>query len=380
MKPSVTILSKARTKLVLTEPFYATVVLSMTQVLCKEVHGRPLWLAATDGTHLYVNPENFEKLPLLEAVGVLKHEVMHVVGMHPFRGHGKQARRWNIATDSVINPIIRDEGGSLPAGVIDGSQYKGMSAEQVYNLLPPMDDTPDPNNPMDDDIVLAKDTSQSAQNAVKNMVAQAAAVAKAAGRLPESVRQALEDIFHPTIDWREALLEFLVNNTQDDYTFARPNRRFISGDNPMYLPSLAGTGAMQSLGFMADVSMSISMDDIAQALGEVVGCVNDVKPSKLVVAYCDVKVQHADFFDEPNEAAVTEKLERHGAGGTDMPAGLKWFKRNVPDCQAVIVFTDGYTPWGAAEDYPFPVLWAITTPGLVAPWGTTIHIPSVGAK
>ena len=57
-----------------------------------------------------------------------------------------------------------------------------------------------------------------------------------------------------------------------------------------------------------------------------------------------------------------------------MPAGLTWFKRKHADVQAVVVMTDGETPWGEESDYPFPVLWCITNKRITAPWGITLHV------
>ena len=92
MNPS--IFQKAKTKLVISEPFYATVLLSLRHVETEVLpDGRPLWLAATDGETLYINPKNFNAEPLASAVGTLKQEVLHVVLQHPFRRGTRTARR-----------------------------------------------------------------------------------------------------------------------------------------------------------------------------------------------------------------------------------------------------------------------------------------------
>lgn len=375
---AVSVLTKAKAQLVLQEPFYATILLNLKTVETATLPGgNPLWMVATDGEHLFVNPENFEQLPVLEAKGALKHEVMHIAGMHLWRGNGKEAERWQQAADYSINPIIIDEGGLLPAGVLDGTPFKGMSAEQIYKILPPTpprDKSKPSGNPMADDMLPPHTPGAAGMEAAKVMVAQAAAVAKAQGKLPGELKAMLDEVFQPKVDWREQLRQFLTEITPTDYSFAKPNRRFIAGDNPIYLPGLAGNDAMRSLGYLNDTSGSITMDEMKQGLGEIGGAVEDVKPSKLVVAHCDAKVQHHEVFDQPSAATVNENLERHGNGGTNMPAGLKWFARKFPDVQAVIVFTDGETPFGNEEDYPFPVLWAITSNRIVAPWGTTIHV------
>lgn len=390
-----TVLERAKAQLVLNEPFYATIMLNMKLVECaKTPDGQDLWLAATNGTELFVNPANFEQLTVAKAKGVLKHEIMHVAQLHPWRGEGKEHERWNHATDYTINPLILDEGGELPEGCLDGSNFKGLSAEQIYNKLPP---SPPKNggggqgqgkaqgqhgsgapggNPLGNDIMPAKDKSESAVEAAKVMISQAAQVAKAMGKLPASLQADLDEIFKPKVDWREQLRQFLTETCPSDYSFSRPNRRYIAGEDPMYLPSMAGHDSMASLVVVMDTSGSITMDELKQGLGEIVGAVEDVAPKRLVVAYCDAKVQHADVFDNPSEAVVTESFKRHGAGGTSMVAALRWAQRKHPNAQAVVVWTDGeFSYEDTTEDtFPFSVVWAISNKRYTAPWGTTIHV------
>lgn len=388
---SVSVLTRAKSQLVLQEPFYATILLNLALVECdKTPDGRDLWLAATNGTELFINPANFEKLTLAQAKGVLKHEVMHIAQLHPWRGEGKEHGRWNHAADYTINPVIIEEGGELPAGALDGTPYKGQTTEQIYNALPPS--PPKSNqqggagqqggrgapkgNPLGDDIMPAKDKSQAGIEQAKVMISQAAQVAKAVGKLPANVQAELDEIFKPKVDWREQLRQFLTETCPSDYSFSRPNRRYIAGDDPMYLPSMAGHDSMASLVVVMDTSGSITMDELKQGLGEIVGAVEDVAPKRLVVAYCDAKVQHADVFDSPSEAVVAESFRRHGAGGTSMVAALKWAERNHPSAQAVVVWTDGeFSYEDTTEDtFPFAVLWAISNKRYTAPWGTTIHV------
>jgi len=381
-----TIYDRAKVKLVLEEPFFATILLNLNLVETKNLpDGRDLWLAATNGTDLFINSDNFNQLSVAKGKGTLKHEVMHIAMLHPWRGSGKELQRWNSATDFSINPIIIDEGGELPDGVLDGTPWKGQSAEQIYNALPPQPPNKggqgqgpgkagDKSNPLGDDVLPAKDKSEAGVEKAKAMIAQAANVAKAQGKLPEYIKSLVDALMAPQVDWRSQLREWLTETSPCDYSYKRPNRRFMTGDNPMFLPTQYGYDSMAELGTMLDTSCSITMAELTQGLSEVVGAVTAVSPKRLVVAYCDSKVQHHDVFDEPSEAVVAESFLRHGQGGTSMPNGLKWFARNRPNVKAVIVYTDGETPWGSEEDYPFPVLWAITNRTITAPWGTTIHI------
>lgn len=381
-----TVLQKAKTALVIQEPFYAGILLNLNVIETRTLSdGSELWQAATNGRDLFINPENFNKLTVAEAKGVLKHEVMHVALLHNHLGTGKEARRWGHACDYAINPIIIDEGGELPSGVLDGTPFKGKSAEEIYKLLPPNPEgsggggsgPDDGQGGIAGDILPPAVPGQAGQQQQQTMVSQAMQAAKARGKLPAHLQAAIDEVFKPRVDWKEQLAEWLTAASPSDYSFRKPNRMFMTGPGKMYLPGMDGHNDMESFGVILDTSGSISLDELSQGLGEICGAIESVAPKRLVVAYCDSKVQHSDVFENPGEAEVAATFERHGAGGTSMPSGLKWFTRNHPNTQAVMVWTDGYTDWGNAEDYPFDVLWCISTPSIVAPWGTTIHVEIV---
>ena len=89
---------------------------------------------ATDGVSLYYNPEFVDTLNSATLAGVLAHEVMHPALQHHVRRSGRDPRRWNEACDYAINPLLLDAGLSLPEGVLVDHRFRGMSAEQIYNL------------------------------------------------------------------------------------------------------------------------------------------------------------------------------------------------------------------------------------------------------
>jgi hypothetical protein len=60
--------------------------------------------------------------------------------MHP--AHHRLVRRsepdpklWNQTCDYAMNPLLADAGLSLPDGVLLDNRFRGMSAEQIRNLL-----------------------------------------------------------------------------------------------------------------------------------------------------------------------------------------------------------------------------------------------------
>ena len=90
---------------------------------------------ATDGVSLYYNPDFVETLNAATLAGTLAHEVMHPALHHHVRRSGRDPKRWNIACDYAINPLLVDAGLNLPEGVLLDNRFRGMSAEQIYNLL-----------------------------------------------------------------------------------------------------------------------------------------------------------------------------------------------------------------------------------------------------
>jgi hypothetical protein len=90
---------------------------------------------ATDGVSLFYNPDFVETLNAATLAGTLAHEVMHPALHHHVRRSGRDPKRWNVACDFAINPLLVDAGLSLPDGVLIDNRFRGMSAEQIYNLL-----------------------------------------------------------------------------------------------------------------------------------------------------------------------------------------------------------------------------------------------------
>jgi predicted metal-dependent peptidase len=79
-------------------------------------------------------PEFVDTLNSATLAGVLAHEVMHPALQHHVRRSGRDPKRWNEACDYAINPLLLDAGLSLPDGVLVDHRFRGMSAEQIYNL------------------------------------------------------------------------------------------------------------------------------------------------------------------------------------------------------------------------------------------------------
>ncbi len=91
--------------------------------------------AATDGKTVYYSPEFFDPLKDEEKVFIIAHEVMHVAFNHILRSKDRDEEVWNIATDAVINQILKAENLPLVEGGVDMPEALHCSADEMYEKL-----------------------------------------------------------------------------------------------------------------------------------------------------------------------------------------------------------------------------------------------------
>src|SRR5471032_1787988 len=122
-------LTRARTQLLLNQPFFGTLCLRL-----KLVTGE-LPTMATDGRRIVYDPAFVEELTAAELEAVLAHEVLHCALGHHCRRGARDPRLWNEAADLAINPILIANGFSLPAGALIDPAFENLSAEEIYARL-----------------------------------------------------------------------------------------------------------------------------------------------------------------------------------------------------------------------------------------------------
>jgi predicted metal-dependent peptidase len=101
----------------------------------KIADGTLVGTAVTDGETIYYHPELFSSLLDEEKIFVLAHEVMHVAFNHVARSADKDQKLWGMATDSVINQILKSEGLPLVTGSVDRKEARNRCAEEMYEIL-----------------------------------------------------------------------------------------------------------------------------------------------------------------------------------------------------------------------------------------------------
>jgi predicted metal-dependent peptidase len=129
LTPAVRI-QKARTALLLDHPFFGSLLFRLGGQASGAIE-----TMATDGVSLFYNPAFVDTLNAAELAGVLAHEVMHPALQHHTRRGDRDWKRWNMACDYAINPLLLDAGLTLPKDVLIEDRFRGMSAERIYNLI-----------------------------------------------------------------------------------------------------------------------------------------------------------------------------------------------------------------------------------------------------
>jgi len=358
-------MTRARNRLLINNPFFGVLTLKLELVDTEQVP-----TAAVDGVHMYYNPEWIGTLTNPQVEGLVAHEVMHCVYKHMTRRKERKPGKWNNAADYVINTGLIDAGFELPPDGLIDDQYRDMSTDHVYTLLP--------DNPNDEPgcawgLVQDGDFKSSGQRQEQDQdwtiaIRQAATVAKQQGNLPGNLEQLIDGLLESKVPWKEVLRNFMTQPKKNDYTMLKPNRRFINDD--LYLPSMYSEG-LGDVVITVDTSGSISTKELEEFQSEINCILEDTQPEKVYVLYCDTDV-HKDV-DEFSSDDLPVQLTMRGGGGTDFTAPFEWVKEQGINPDAFIYFTDLYGNCSAEEPW-YPTMWICTTDKSDVPFGTVIHM------
>jgi predicted metal-dependent peptidase len=365
---SVSKIDKAKAQVVLDHPFFASILLKRGLT---EDNNIPTLCVSPNG-HIRYNSQFIEKLSVPQIVWGLCHEVGHVIAQHSSRCGSRNHKKWNYAGDAWINDMLNDcnVGQPIPNTVnMPGSKDK--TTETIYDELPPEQDNGGGDgqfqNGIGDDIEYKEMTESEAKELeaeIKVDIAQAAQAAKARGKLPGKLAEVVADIINVKTPWFDILERYMVGLTKQDYTWTRPNRRFI-GDG-MYLPSTGVVPSMGELVVQKDISGSVNPHEDAHFNGHIKRMIESCKPSRVHVLYTDTGVQKHDIFECGEEVTFQFK----SGGGTDMRAGFDYINDIGLTPDVVVTLTDGYTPFPESTDCP--AVWCISS-GITAATGETIH-------
>lgn len=380
-----------RARLLIHAPFYGAVGAELDLVIDPACD-----TAWTNGKAIGFNPDFALDLPGDHLTGVVAHEILHVAMRHNYRRGDRDQSIWNEACDYAINGVLVRDGFTLPDGALLDDAYANLSAEQIYAQLVDRDDQDEQqqgdqsggDESGDDD-----QPQQSGQGSQDNQQGDTQDNQGGGGQ-PGEVRDAGDDapsqddwrtkiVGHAklaknlhavygqndsdaadiaagdakkaSVNWRDVLQQFLTRTAQDDYSWARPNRRHLSGD--LHMPSLVSEGA-GVIAVAIDTSGSVDEAQLQRFLGELQGVVDQIQPERVLVWCVDTRVRGGTQTFERGDLIQPRVL---GGGGTRFEPAFQAVDDSHEDIACLIYFTDGMARM--PETAPtVPTLWAITQP------------------
>jgi predicted metal-dependent peptidase len=337
--------------------FYTTVCLSLIHEFDESIP-----TACTNGKYIKYNPEFFLSLSKEERVFLLLHETMHVAYVHMDRLNARIHSKWNKACDYVINAQLIDAGFTMPADGLYDKQYVGMSAEEVYKLLPD-DDSKYPQS----DLVASDMPSDELKTSVDNILVRDITQAKMSGSIgnvPKDMLIYLDKLLNPKLPWQRILSRYMTAVAKEDYSYRRPNKRYMPD---LYMPSLYSE-AVEHIAVAVDASGSVTNEDFSQFIAEITKVIKTLKPTKLTLIQFDTRIISIDVLKNVQDL---NKVSFKGKGGTCVNPVINWINANKP--VVTVIFTDGefYKPKNKSKSN---VLWAIhNNPSFNINFGKVIH-------
>lgn len=388
---------KAKTRMILNQPFFAQIAVSLQFVNTDDMGegvSKQITTMATDGTHVYWNPQFVEELSLDEVTGVIAHEVMHVVWLHMLRRGDRNHTLWNIAGDYAINPTVMDAGFILPRdpkykGLYD-EKYRNWTADAIYNDLLKdavkiemefsADGDPDSGDDKGDGQggkgkkvlwgaildakgkdgePLSESQKRELEEEIKIKVKSAAEAAKSIGKLPGGLEGLIDAVGKPKINWKDYIQNWVSGKIPDDYSWTRPNRKMMTNYG-IYMPRMQMNGA--GIGVLSiDTSGSVSDEELRSFVREIVGVIEICNPEKLIIVQHDAIVQKIEEWQAGDDFSG---LKIKGRGGTNITPVFKKLSDLDDPIDWMIVFSDmEISDWPPAKNWPeFPVLMCGTGP------------------
>lgn len=341
--------------------------------------------AATDGIHVWWNPNDFLELTPELRKSTLLHEIWHPANLHFARMGDRDPKKWNIACDIDINNNLKKDGYAVESPYfIWDEKYRGWAVEDIYADLPNPPCAPRgpgsaegnpssgpqgnmPTGGTNGQDMAPQMSMEDTQRAINNVI-QAAHTAVAAGKpgaVPGSVVEHINKFLTPKVAWDVLLDRFLDERCSDDYTYRRPNRRYPD----IYMPSLESDERLTHLAFYWDVSGSTTGPVTDRMNSEVKAIKTKYNPEKMTIVIFDTKIQK---IVELTEDDPFDGIDIQGRGGTC----FKEIRQHMMDVNptAAIIFSDMYvTPMQPGPKCP--TIWiAIDSRDAKVPFGQLICI------
>ena len=363
-------------------------------------------MAYTDGTGIYINApfvdyannnpivttkdgrEIDQRVTKERMMFILCHELMHLLNLTYDRGLALGIERkvmgtdkemankfdyWNQATDYEINSLLannekadgsRDTIGELPENCLYKSEYRNLTAEEIYKRiyepLPNIEvnicggsgnDSDTGDNPLDVpgnviglDIhmpILDDTTRSELTQKVGELLGN-----RQNGTGSSAIDRALEIAYKPIpFNWRKALTKYIRGWMKDNYTWNKPSRAGMA--NNVILPS-AGQTPKLHLAVAVDTSGSISDIELNTMMQHLYTILQQFKDFTIDVWCCGSEVYENTFktYKACNKKDIVN-FKFESDGGNDMRKNFAFLEKHYkgqdkPD--VFLILSDFYDP------------------------------------
>ena len=358
MKEENRALSKCKVSLMLEKNsvFYSTIVFSLESIWDTSIP-----TASTNGLNLKINPEWFMALSPKQRIGLVVHEANHVALLHPVRLGNRDHKVFNMAADHMINLMLLGNGFELPEGGLHDSKYTDMSTDEIYNIL--IKDATLQNSgggsggegsgEYDCDIQATTGTPNEVadiESRITDTLIRAITQSKLTGEvgdIPGELEIYLDKLLNPKLPWNVILQNYLTSFIKEDYSYRRPNRRYMP---EFILPGLYGEG-LGEIAFGVDTSGSVTDDEFLHMVSELHEIKETLKPSKMTIIDFDTVIRNGQ---ERTDGDTLSSIKFTGRGGTSLKPVFNYYTEKQPEL--LIIFSDlECAP--ITVDPGFPVIW-----------------------
>lgn len=358
-------LQAAKLWIMLHRPYYCRALLACPLI---PTEARPTMTIAMDHHwRIYINEDYVETHTVEKIASALIHEINHALRGHAQRGRNTAPDElmiyWNAACELEINDdldaddldvddwLLPETFGLEDCQTAEAYYHQLLDKAAVLGEVPNcgticaahphdhLDDHLDGDGDGDGDGV--EGVSELQRWLVRHDTAKAIIEdTDDIWEVPDGLRAWAHDAAGARVDWRQVLARALRRSLHTtagatDFTWSRPPRRHDPSDD-VIRPALAAPTA--DITVVLDTSGSMTSAEHAQAFAEIDAILKKVVPGEAVrVLSVD---QEARQDQRVNQA---RQITPQGGRGTDMAAGIETAAQTAP--AAIIVITDGYTPW-----------------------------------
>ena len=361
-------LDQAKTKLMLENPYFGTLVTSLEMRVNSNISTvRPL------GDVLEYNDEYLDVLSISEVSTILANSAMHQALFHGERGKGKVSSVWNLASDYAINNLLMENGFMLAPMANYSSRFERLYAEEIYTILLGELDLEDTESEEEqqrnekNEEIGELDTPEEllGQEEYELLLEQLNIKLERQGDLPKGIDRFVVSKAESKIVWRDELYRYVNAHAKSDYRMFPPSKKHLY--RGIALPSIYG----ETLKIVVAIDTSASIDDemLLLFLAELYEIMQVFTQYEILLLECDAVIQNVQRLmpQEPLEPTL------NGGGGTNFIPVFDYVMELNEDFKFLIYFTDGKGSFPKYEPN-IDVLWVMPENDEKMPFGEKLEL------